>query len=168
MNNLNWKLIIAALLLFISAIAAYYNWDFMKLLIAGFLKSPLLTLGIWALIVIVSIIHYINNHSQELNSINDKEGLERPLDYLQFIGTYATILTSAQTFGREFFFQWNFPNETNCKNFSEFDKICMISCVFVLIYYSFLKIKPVVGEAFKKRATIHAGQQSEISQNTNR
>lgn len=163
MNNLNWKLIIVALLLFSSAVTAYYSWDVLKFGIAILLKSPILTLAIWASISIIAIMHYFNNHTEEPNSINDKEGLEKPMNYFQFIGTYATILTSAQTFSKEFFLQWNFPNETNCKNFTEFDRICIVSCIFVLMYYSFVKIRPVFEEAFKKKAKVRMNEPQEKS-----
>lgn len=154
MRNINLRLIYVALLLLLLFFSAFFAWEYVKFFIVLFLKSPILTVSIWFFLTIIAIVHYINNINKEPNSINDKEGLEKPMDYLQFVGTYATILSSAQTFAKEFFMQWNFPNETNCKNFNDFDKICIISCVFVLVYYSFIKIAPICSEAFKKKSPV--------------
>jgi hypothetical protein len=154
MNHINTRLIIVAIALFIIAILAYASWNALKDYICFILQSGAVTAIIWIFLFVLSAIHYFGNNITEKNSINDKAGLEKPFEYLQFVGTYGTILTSAQTLGREFFMQWNFPEITSCKNFSDLDKISLLCCVFVLVHYSYIKIYPVVIEAFVKKIPI--------------
>lgn len=155
-EKLNLKLIFVTLLLLVSALAAYYYWTIMKEWILGTLKSEVLTFLIWAFLVVICLIHFVIYRSDESNVISDKDGLEKPLDYFQFVGTYGVILTFAKTFGCEFFVQWNFPEASNCNNFNKFDQICMISCVVLLINYSAHKIYPVLEDIFVKKVSIQA------------
>ncbi len=154
MKRININLIVVALLLFLVSIVAYVFWNTIKYLICNILESGVMTAIIWILLFVIAIIHYFNNNIEDKNLINDREGLEKPFDYLQFVGTYGVILTSAQRLGKEFFLQWNFPDVTSCKNFTNIDNISLLCCVFVLVHYSFIKVSPIAIEAFTKKSPI--------------
>ena len=155
-ERLNLKLIFVTLLLLVSALVAYYYWVILREWILGTLKSDLLTFLIWTFLVVISLVHFFIYNEKKSNAISDKDGLEKPLDYFQFIGTYGVILTFAKTFGCEFFVQWNFPEMSQCDNFNKFDQICMVSCVFLLINYSLQKIYPVLEDIFIKKVSIQS------------
>ena len=155
-EKLNWRLIFVAIMLMALSLGAYYYWGVIKYWISSTLKSEILTVIIWIFLTTVLAIHFYIYRASNVNVISDKDGLEKPLDYLQFTGTYGVILTFAKTFSCEFFLQWNFPGESQCSNLGFFDKICMISCVFVLINYSFYKIWPVLEDIFIKKVSIQA------------
>lgn len=169
MKTINLKILILFIVLFFSTILSYIFWDSIKGGISFFLKSQILLAIIWTFVLITLVIHYFlnNNNKDDKNSINDKEGLERPFDYFQFAGTQIAVLTSALTLGKEFFLQFNFPLESNCQNFSSLDKFCIMSSVFSLIYYSVIKMKPVCEETFFKKTSSVSIDDNQLNNQTN-
>lgn len=155
LQQLNKHQIYYGLVMLAVFFTSYFYWDSMKYgILVGF-QAKVTTFFLWAFVTIISILHYLNNINESTTAVNDKgSALEKPLDYLQFVGTYTTILSAAQTLGREFLLLTNFPEQSNCKNFNDFDKICFVSCVIVLISYAYVKMKPVVFEAFVKKQQV--------------
>jgi len=86
--------------------------------------------------------------------ISDKEGLEKPIDYFQYILTYGSIGTSIQTLSKEVFLKYNFPEKQVCMYLNNFDYSTFVIVIFVLLFYSYGKIKPVIQETFVNKEKI--------------
>lgn len=154
MKRLDFKLIGVALFLVVLAFVSYVNWDIMSHYLMKFLESKIFTFGIWVLIVVTSIIHYNKNCDEDENLISDKEGLDRPIDYILFIFTYGAIGTSVQALAKETFANYNFKELSKCSNFSGFDNISFVIVIVVLVFYSYGKIKPIIQETYIEKVKV--------------
>lgn len=149
------KVIGVAILLGIIATISISNWEHTSKGIFTVLSSDIITTSIWISLVIFLIIHYVRNHNTEENVISEKEGLEKPIDYLQFLFTYGAIGLTLQTTSRELFAQLNFEELSKCQEMSGFDCFGFLAVIIVLSSYSYNKIKPVVLEAIKPKEKIN-------------
>lgn len=148
MKNLDYKVIGVALFLAVIAILSYYYWTPTSDFIMRTLESRILTFLIWLILAVTSIIHFYKNKQDNKNLISDNEGLDKPINYLQFIFTFGAIGTSIQVLSRETFANYNFLEKARCSDYSGFDNIAFIIVIAVLISYSYAKIKPVVQETY--------------------
>ena len=154
MAKLDFKVIAVAIALLTLAGISYFNWDSFSLEILRFLDSNGLTFGIWAFLIITVIIHYQKSDKSNENRLSDKDGLEKPIDYALFVGTYGAIGTSIKTVGRELFARINVPDESLCKGFSNFDSVSFGAIVILLSIYFYHKVKPVVQETYIQIASV--------------
>jgi hypothetical protein len=148
MNKLNTKLVIVAIGLLVASSFSFSYWTFVSNMIMKILESKFLSFTIWAVIIITTLIHYNKNHGKDKNLISDKEGLEKPIDYIQFIFTYGAIGSSIQVLAKETFANLNFKELAKCSNFSGFDNLSFVIVIIVLIFYSYGKVKPIIEETY--------------------
>ena len=148
MKKLDLKVIGVAIVLAILAITSYIYWEPTSEMLMKILESRILTFLIWLVLTLTGIIHYNRNNEDDKNLISDKDGLDKPVDYLQFILTFGAIGSSVQILLRETFANYNFPEKTFCKELTGFDNITFVIVIIVLIFYSYGKIKPVVQETY--------------------
>ena len=154
MKKLDLKVIIVAVLLVILAFTSYLNWELMSIYLMKFIGSRILTFGIWASLVITAGIHYNKNYDDDKNMISDKEGLDRPIDYVLFVFTYGAIGTSIQALAKETFANYNFKELSKCSDFSGFDNLSFVIVIVVLVFYSYGKIKPIIQETYIEKVKV--------------
>lgn len=151
MENIDLKVVGVVVLLSIIAVISLSNWEQTSLFIFSILSSEKITTGIWGGLLIFLIIHYFRNRNTDDNIISEKEGLEKPIDYLQFLFTYGAIGLTLQTTTKELFAQLNFTELSKCRDLSNFDCFGFLAVIIVLSYYSYNKVEPVVMEALALR-----------------
>lgn len=154
MKKIDYKISSIAIMLIVIAIVSYTNWETVSKIILTILESRELTFIIWSFLITIGIIHYVKNHSENKNLISDKEGLEKPIDYFQYILTYGSIGTSIQILSKEVFLKYNFPEKQVCMYLNNFDYSTFVIVIFVLLFYSYGKIKPVIQETFVNKEKI--------------
>lgn len=154
MKKIDYKISSIAIMLIVIAIVSYTNWETVSKIILTILESRELTFIIWSVLITIGIIHYVKNHSDNKNLISDKEGLEKPIDYLQYIFTYGSIGTSIQILAKEVFLKYNFPEKQVCMYLNNFDYSTFVIVIFVLLFYSYGKVKPVIQETFVNKEKI--------------
>ena len=159
MNKVDLKLVLASIVLLVVALISFLNWSFVSSLIIQFLTSKILTFCIWAILTIVSIIHYFRNHEKDKNLISDKDGLEKPIDYFQFVATFGAIGSSIQILARETFASINFSKLAKCSEFSKVDIFSFFIVIIVLVFYSYNKIKPIFIETFVSKSKIRLAEE---------
>ncbi len=154
MKKLDFKVIFVALILFIIAIISLVYWELVSKFIMNILKSKSVTIGGWILLTITAFIHYHKNKYDDKNFISEKEGLDKPIDYLQFVLTFGAIGTSVQVLSREVFAFYNFPELCNTNRFLGFDIVSFLIVIVVLTFHSYGKIKPVLQETYIEKNKI--------------
>lgn len=154
MKNLDLKVVGVAIVLGVLAIISYLNWEMTAAILMSILESRELTFAIWLSLILTGIIHYNKNYEQDKNLISDKDGLDKPVDYLQFIVTFGAIGSSIQILLRETFANYNFPSKSICSQLTGFDNITFIIVITVLIFYSYGKIKPIVQETYITKESV--------------
>ena len=147
-QKLDFKLIFVAIGLLILAYVSFNYWRFCAPVIFDLLDSRLLTFGIWTFLGVTLFIHYQLNHSTNENQVSDKDGLERPVDYLQYGATYGAIGTSIQVISREVFANYNFPELSKCSELEWFDGVSFLAALIILSLYCYVKLKPIIQETF--------------------
>ena len=152
--KLDAKVIIVATLLLILALVSFFYWTTIALYILKILESKFLTFLIWVGLIITLIIHYNKNYDDDKNLISDKEGLEKPIDYVLFIMTYGAIGTSIQVLSKITFININFQSLSRCPDFTGFDNFSFIVVIIVLVFYSYIKIKPIIRETYINKEKI--------------
>ena len=153
MKDVNWKLVIAIISLFALSIISFANWVEISELIMTLLESKYLTFSIWILLILIAFFHFYS-HTNSKNLISDKEGLDKPIDYLQFVFTYSAIASSIQALSREVFAHYNFKNLSKCKDFNSIENASFIIVIIVLTFYSYGRIKPVVKDLIYSKKKI--------------
>jgi hypothetical protein len=148
MRKIDLKVVLAGIFLILVSTISYFKWRIVSSLIILILSSNILTFFLWIFLVVVSLIHYYRNSNDDKNLISDKEGLEKPIDYVQFIFTYGAICSSIQVLAKETFAHYNFKEQSKCINFTGFDNLSFVIVIIVLIFYSYGKIRPIVQETF--------------------
>ncbi|MFD2916374.1 hypothetical protein [Psychroserpens luteus] len=148
MKKIDYKVVGVAIVLFLISVFSYTNWILVSTFLMKFLESKILTFAIWILLIITSIIHYNKNYNEDNNMISDKEGLDKPIDYLLFIFTYGAIGSSVQALAKETFANYNFKELSKCVEFTGFDNVSFFIVIIVLIFYSYGKIKPIIQETY--------------------
>lgn len=154
MKKLDFKLSSVAIVLIVLALVSYVYWKYVSVFILSILESESVTFILWLLLIITAIIHYYKNHSDNKNLISDNEGLEKPLDYGQFVFTYGSIITSIKILAKEIFTKYYFPDIKSCMIMNDFNYTTFILVVIVLSSYSYSKIKPVFQETYIKKEKI--------------
>lgn len=154
MKKLDYKVIGVAVILGILAIVSYANWELTSGIIMSILESRKLTFLIWLILILTGVIHYYKNYEEDNNLISDKGGLDKPVDYLQFILTFGAIGSSIQILLRETFANYNFPNKSICSELTGFDNATFVIVIIVLIFYSYGKIKPIVQETYISKESV--------------
>ncbi|MBE7630468.1 hypothetical protein [Tenacibaculum piscium] len=154
MKKIDYKVVGVAIFLLVISIYSYTNWNSVAKFLMTFLESKILTFGIWILLVITSVIHYNKNYDEDENMISDKEGLDKPIDYLLFVLTYGAIGSSVQVLAKETFANYNFKELSKCAEFSGFDNASFFIVIIVLIFYSYGKIKPIIQETYIVKSKI--------------
>ncbi len=154
MKNLDYKVIGVAIVLGVLAIVSYVYWKPTSEILMIILESRILTFCIWLTLVLTGIIHYYKNNEEDKNLISDKDGLDKPIDYLQFILTFGAIGSSIQILLRETFANYNFPNKSICNELTGFDNATFVIAIIVLIFYSYGKIKPIVQETYISKESV--------------
>ena len=165
MKKIDYKVLIVAIVLFIIAIHSYSNWELTSKHLMSLLSSKALTFGIWIALIITSIIHYNKNYNDTENMISDKEGLEKPIDYLQFVFTYGAIGASIQALAKETFANYNFKELSKCSDFNSLDNVSFLIVIIVLIFYSYGKIKPIIQETYIIKSKIRLKEPEESINN---
>lgn len=161
MKKLDLKVIIVAVFLIILAFTSYLNWELMSKYLMKFIDSKVLTFGIWVTLVVTAVIHYNKNYDDDKNLISDKEGLDRPIDYVLFVFTYGAIGTSIQALAKETFANYNFKELSKCSDFSGFDNLSFVIVIVVLVFYSYGKIKPIIQETYIEKVKIRLKETDE-------
>jgi len=164
MRNLDFKVIGVAIGLGIIAILSYVFWKPTSEIIMTALESKIMTFCIWLILILTGVIHYYKNNPEEKNLISDKDGLDKPIDYLQFILTFGAIGSSIQILVRETFANYNFPEKSICSNFTGFDNATFVIVIIVLIFYSYGKVKPVIQETYISKEKIRL-KENELNKN---
>ena len=154
MKKVDYKVVGVAIVLFIISVFSYTNWNLVSTFLMKFLESKILTFAIWILLIITSIIHYNKNYNEDKNMISDKEGLDKPIDYLLFVFTYGAIGSSIQALAKETFANYNFKELSKCAEFTGFDNASFFIVIIVLIFYSYGKIKPIIQETYIVKSKI--------------
>lgn len=154
MKKIDYKVVIVAIALLIIALYSYSNWELFSKHLMSLLGSKALTFGICIILIITSIIHYNKNYNDEENMISDKKGLEKPIDYLQFVCTYGAIGKSIQSLAKETFANYYFKELSKCSDFNVFDYVSFLMVIIVLIFYSYGKIKPIIQETYVIKSKI--------------
>ena len=154
MKKLDYKVIGVAVVLGILAIVSYVNWEQTSESLMSILESRVLTFSIWLILILTGIIHYHKNYEEDNNLISDKDGLDKPVDYLQFILTFGAIGSSIQILLRETFANYNFPSKSICSELTGFDNATFVIVIVVLIFYSYGKIKPVIQETYISKESV--------------
>jgi len=168
MKNLDYKVIGVAIGLGIIAILSYVFWKPTSIYIMIILESKILTFFIWLILALTGIIHYYKNNAEDKNLISDKDGLDKPIDYLQFILTFGAIGSSIQILVRETFANYNFPKKSICVNFTGFDNATFVIVIIVLIFYSYGKIKPVIQETYVSKEKVRLKEDvTDLNKETN-
>lgn len=165
MKKLDYKVIGVAIVLGILAIASYVNWEQTSKILMRILESRVLTFSIWLILILTGIIHYYKNYEEDNNLISDKDGLDKPVDYLQFIFTFGAISTSIQILLRETFANYNFPHKSICSELTGFDNATFVIVIIVLIFYSYAKIKPIVQETYISKESVRIKKDNETEKN---
>lgn len=165
MKKVDFKVVLAGLFLILISLLSYFKWSYFSNVILCVLNSNILTFIIWVFLTITSVIHFYRNNSEDKNLISDKEGLEKPIDYVQFIFTYGAICSSIQILAKETFVHYNFKELSKCTNFSGFDNISFVIVIIVLIFYSYGKIRPIVQETFMIKNKIRTIEQETEDKN---
>jgi len=151
-KELNWKLIVAIISLFVLSMFSFANWSNVSFFIMKLLESRYLTVGIWILILLIAIFHFYSHTNKNL--ISDKEGLDKPIDYVQFVFTYSAIASSIQALSREVFAHYNFKTLSKCKDFNGIENVSFIIVIIVLTFYSYGRIKPIVKDLIYNKKKI--------------
>lgn len=148
MKSLDVKTIGVAIVLLFVALVSYIFWGDISPWILTILNTPILTFIIWLVLGVLLFSHFRKNKTIKNGLISDKDGLEKPFDYIQSWFTYGVIGTSIQTLSREVFARLNFPELSGCLGFSDFDSLSFGGVIIVLAIYLYAKIQPIVEEDF--------------------
>lgn len=144
-----WVIIILLVVIGISSL----NWEYVSKLIFKVLDSRALTSIIWIFIILFSSVHYYKNHTKG-NTITDKTGLEKPIDYIQFAFTFSAIGMTIQTTARELFAQMNFSSNAKCSELDGYDCFGFFAVIIILVVYSYDKVKPVILETLQPKELV--------------
>ena len=147
-NNIDRPILIATGIILLLTFASFSFWTEVSMIIMNVLNSHLLTVILFILVAVITFFHYQKYNHEKNDKISSKDGLEKPIDYLQFLFTHAGILISVQALTRETFAHFNFPELSQCEKFSSFDSFGFIAAIVVLTIYSYAKIQPVIQDTY--------------------
>lgn len=166
MNKIDIKVVIIAIILVFISAGSFQKWNLISPVIMTFLESKWLTFGIWIILLVTLFIHYQKNNTAKTNLISDKEGLEKPFDYILFFFTYGAIGLSVQTLAKKTFAYYNFPNLSKCSEFTGFDNVSFVAVIIVLTIFCYEKIKPIFQETYTKKSKIKLSTTKNIGYST--
>ena len=152
-KNVDFKVVGVIIILIAVIVISRNNWEFVSEQIFRILKSRTLTTVIWGFIILFSVIHYYKNHTKG-NTITEKTGLEKPIDYIQFAFTFSVIGMTIQTTARELFAQLNFAELSKCSDFDNYDCFGFFTVIVVLVVYTYGKVKPVIIETIQPKENV--------------
>ncbi|MCT4636576.1 MAG: hypothetical protein N4A72_02615 [Bacteroidales bacterium] len=154
MKKLDLKVVFVAIFLFSVAITSLKYWEVVSGYLFDTLNSKTLTFVIWVILIITAVIHYQKNKDDDQNLISDKDDLDKPIDYVQFVSTFGAIGTSVQVLSREVFTFFTFPDLCKTASFKGFDILSFVIVIIVLTLYCYGKVKPVLQETYIEKSKI--------------
>lgn len=149
-KKFDWKTFGVAIFLITLSLISFFQWTKVSVWLFDLLKSELLTFVIWIILIVILLIHYWKNKAKESNGISEKEGLEKPIDYLQFLFTFGAIGLTLQTIAKELFAHYNFSEFSKCIGLDGFDCFGFFAVIVVLIFYSYSNLQPIILDVFEK------------------
>lgn len=153
-SKIDLKLLIIFIGLFSLSILTFYYSEFAKIHVRKFLESDLTKFVIYALIIILFVLHYFKCKQNEY----DNEAIITKRFGIFFDNAfggiaYATIFYTGLTLLKGLFIQFFFTDKIFFYEFSMIDTIAIFGVIIFTLFFVALKIVEIATETFRKHNT---------------